>query len=917
MYAQSSFSSGTLANKWAAIPGKGRAPPGEEVCAMRRLLILIAICHLCTTPAAGQLRSTTPFTLNSTAASDASSADLGPTVCSDGAGNWVAVWSSTYNLGGTIGTDFDLFVSRSSDDAATWTSAAVLNSTAASDGGGDDAATVLATNGTGTWLAMWHSNHNLGGTLGGDYEIFVSRSTDNGAAWSSVSVVNSTASADSGANDFAASVAWAGGSNWVATWYTPHDLSGGSSTDNDIAFAISSDDGVTWTAAAHLNSTATTDGTANDQNSRVASDGQGNVIAVWNSNFNLGGSIGTDNDIFIATSSDHGATWSATAALNSNAASDGGLSDADAVIATDGAGTWIAGWRSQWAATGSDNEIICQRSTNNGGSWTSAALVNNTASTDGSAADLDQRIVASGPGVFSIAWISANTADGNSDNDVLVSTTNDGGATWSKVTYLHDTAYNDSTSPDDYLCIGSDGTGGFFSAFRSTYDLGGAIGTDTDIFGLKFTPDFTAPAAVGITPVTTGPTNADSLNFTVSFDQDVTGFNAEADLLITHSGTTHSGVAFSGGPADYTVTLNNVAGDGNITLAVIPGAGVQNNLSVSLGSSVTSAAVSVDNTGPAPLLSASAGDPVGGAFTVAVDTGESTTGFDLGDCTPINGAVSAFAGAGSAYTFSLAPSASPASVSIAAGAYTDAAGNPSTASNVVSRNYDAALPSVTAITPATTGPSNAAGIDFTVEFDEAVQNFNNATDLTLAHNGTASTGAVISGGPLVYTVSVTGVSGDGSFTLAVNPGSDVQDLASNALASSVTSAAVVIDNTAPAFNGITADPAEASPGDVVTISFTTDDIIAGDPDVTVNGNPATRTAKAAYTYEYTVLPSDAYGAASIDVSAVDVAGNAGMSNSAAALTIVPAPIEVPLAGWPVGLALLCAGCAALRGRGRQ
>ena len=44
-----------------------------------------------------------------------------PQVTTDGAGNWVAVWDSYDTLGGTIGTDYDILVSRSTNNGATWT----------------------------------------------------------------------------------------------------------------------------------------------------------------------------------------------------------------------------------------------------------------------------------------------------------------------------------------------------------------------------------------------------------------------------------------------------------------------------------------------------------------------------------------------------------------------------------------------------------------------------------------------------------------------------------------------------------------------------------------------------------------------------------------------------------------------------
>jgi len=107
-------------------------------------------------------------------------------------------------------------------------------------------------------------------------------------------------------------------------------------------------------------------------------------------------------------------------------------------------------------------------------------------------------------------------------------------------------------------------------------------------------------------------------------------------------------------------------------------------------------------------------------------------------------------------------------------------------------------PTCDTITPTTSTPTNSTTVSFTVVFSEDVQNFDAEADLVIAETGTvAHTGVLIGGGPRSYTVDVTGVTGDGDMTLAVNTGSDVQDLAANALTSSVTSSAVTIDNDAP------------------------------------------------------------------------------------------------------------------------
>jgi hypothetical protein len=110
-----------------------------------------------------------PQVLNTTAYSD-SGPDGWPQLATDGLGNWVAVWNSTNNLGGTIGTDLDIFVSRSTDAGATWTYPAILNTNAASDSEWDNDPQVT-TDGAGNWVAVWLSTDDLGGTIGTDRDI--------------------------------------------------------------------------------------------------------------------------------------------------------------------------------------------------------------------------------------------------------------------------------------------------------------------------------------------------------------------------------------------------------------------------------------------------------------------------------------------------------------------------------------------------------------------------------------------------------------------------------------------------------------------------------------------------------------------------------------------------------------------------
>jgi len=101
--------------------------------------------------------------------------DERPHAVADGRGNWVMVWHGK----SAAAPDYDIYVSSSLDNGATWTPAKPLNTNAGSDSGNDEYPR-LATDKQGNWVVVWHSR----GVFGTDYDILVSRSTDNGVTWS-------------------------------------------------------------------------------------------------------------------------------------------------------------------------------------------------------------------------------------------------------------------------------------------------------------------------------------------------------------------------------------------------------------------------------------------------------------------------------------------------------------------------------------------------------------------------------------------------------------------------------------------------------------------------------------------------------------------------------------------------------------
>eukprot|EP00457_Paulinella_chromatophora_P002391 gb/GEZN01002395.1/.p1 GENE.gb/GEZN01002395.1/~~gb/GEZN01002395.1/.p1 ORF type:complete len:697 (-),score=45.66 gb/GEZN01002395.1/:359-2449(-) len=78
---------------------------------------------------------------------------------------------------------------------------------------------------------------------------------------------------------------------------------------------------------------------------RIVTDSKGLWVAVWSSEDDLSNTIGNDLDIVYALSTNNGISWSSTFALNSNAANDSSVDgDYSPTIATDRKGVWIATW---------------------------------------------------------------------------------------------------------------------------------------------------------------------------------------------------------------------------------------------------------------------------------------------------------------------------------------------------------------------------------------------------------------------------------------------------------------------------------------------------------------------------------------------------------------------------------------------
>jgi subtilisin-like proprotein convertase family protein len=392
------------------------------------------------------------------------------------------------------------------------------------------------------------------------------------------------------------------------------------------------------------------------------------------------------------------------------------------------------------------------------------------------------------------------------------------------------------------------------------------------------------------------PTNGSSILYSVLFSKPVTGF-ATGD--VSFAGSTVGGSlvgTVSGSGTSYTVTVTGMTGNGSVVATVLTGMAVDSAGNPNAASTSTDNTVTRDVTPPTVTINQAAAqaDPTNSSpilFTVVFS--EAVTGFVTGDVTLTGtaGATTAtVSGTGPTYAVTVTGMTTSGTViaSIGAGAAADLAGNASAAStstdNVVA--YDIAPPTVTINQAAAQAdPTNSSPILFTVVFSKPVTGFATG-DVTLGGTAGATT-AIVSGPGPTYTVTVSGMTGDGTITATLAAGVAADAAGNGNLASTSTDNTVAYDGVAPTVT-INAAAGQADPARTMPILFTVEfsepvtgftaaDVVVGGTAggiASVSGGPST------YTVSISTLSGDGKVVVSIPANAaMDSAGNGSLAST--------------------------------------
>ena len=350
------------------------------------------------------------------------------------------------------------------------------------------------------------------------------------------------------------------------------------------------------------------------------------------------------------------------------------------------------------------------------------------------------------------------------------------------------------------------------------------------------------PPRVAINQASTqaDPAITSPVTFTAAFTEPVTGFTA-ADVAIAGTASGTKTVVVTGGPSTYTVTVSGITGSGTVSASIPAGRAFDLVGNANTASTSTDNVVSYDTTRSVTINRAAAqADPTNVSpirFTVVF--GSAVTGFTNTDVLIAGSAPGTksvvVSGGPSTYTVAVSGMTGPGTVvaSIPANAVTPA--NLASTSDDNSVLFDNVAPRVV-INQAATQPDPAitATVAFTATFTEPVIGFT-GSDVAIAGTAPGTKTATVTGGPISYTVTVSGMTGPGTVVASIPAGVLTDNAGNPNVASTSTDNTVQVNIRTVTINQAAdqPDPTNTSPirfavvfGQSVT-GFTSSDVTIG------------------------------------------------------------------------------------------
>jgi Domain of unknown function (DUF4347)/SdrD B-like domain/Bacterial Ig-like domain len=433
--------------------------------------------------------------------------------------------------------------------------------------------------------------------------------------------------------------------------------------------------------------------------------------------------------------------------------------------------------------------------------------------------------------------------------------------------------------------------------------------------GFAVDVDETAPTVTSDNRVGSSPNNASSDQFTVVFSEAVFGVSASS-FTLAETGTIGGSIgSVSGSGTTYTVTVNSVTGDGTLglNLKAAGSNGIEDTAGNAPAAYTSGQTYSIEHTPP----SVSSIDTVGSSpnnastdqFTVSFSdflgavTGVSTSSFTLAETGTAGGTINSVSGSGDSYTVTVTGVTGNGTLGLnlksSGTGISDAAGNSPTA-GFTGQTYtiEHTPPSVTSINTVGSSPNNASSDQFSVTFSDflgAVTGVSTSS-FSLAETGTAGgTISSVSGSGDSYTVTVTGVAGDGTLGLNLkSSGTGISDAAGNSPTAGFTGETYTIEHTPPSVTSI--DTVGSSPNnassDQFSVSFS--DFLGAVTGVSTSSFSLAETGTIGGTISSVSGSGDSY---TVTVTGVTGDGTLGLNLKSSGTGISDAAGNSPIAGF--------------------